>query len=270
MKPSFIIIGGVKCASSSLYRYLNYHPLVLPCKTKEPRYFNNRFWIQLLLKYPWYLNQFPKNGEKEAVGDWLDLGDDNKMHPSQFTKSIESDKKYITGEATASTFMSVNPSRVKFIFPKMKLILLVREPAERFISHYNMFMRLDNEGKTKHNLGDLESFVEKEISNYHAGKQTMILRQGNYMDRLPKWKNVFGENLKIFKSSDLQGAVANETMNKICDFLKIPNHEFTPILKVKYNSTGKSIKNSTTLDRLKEFYAPQVTDLEKHYGITFK
>ena len=270
MKPSFVIIGGVKCASSSLYRYLNDHPLILPCKTKEPRYFNNRFWIQLLLKYPWYLNQFHKKGEAEAVGDWLDLGEDDKMHASQFRKRIEPDKNYITGEATASTFMNVNPKRIKFIFPKMKLILLLREPAERFISHYNMFVRLYNEGKARHKMSDLDSFIEKEITDFNAGKKTMILRQGNYMEKLPKWKSVFGENLKVFKSTDLKGEIANETMNEICDFLKIPNHNFTSILKVKYNSAGNSSKNSDALERLKDFYKPQLAALEQDFGITFK
>lgn len=149
MNPSFIIIGCVKCGTSSLYRYLNDHPQILPCKTKEPGYFNNRGLLRLIWKYRRYKNLFPKMNHKEAVGEWLDLGKDLKMHPSQFKKKILDDKTYFTGEATANTFTCANPRWVKMILPKVKLILLLRDPSDRFISHttcYNGFIRKEEEG----------------------------------------------------------------------------------------------------------------------------
>lgn len=267
MKPSFIIIGGVKCASSSLYRYLNYHPQVLPCKTKEPAYFSNRNWLRLIWGYRRYLNLFPDLTQTKAIGDWLDLGDDNKMHPSKFTKKIEAGKKYITGEATATTHTHANPRIVKLFLPKVKLILLLRDPSERFISHYNMLRRFHDEGRKGYDLEPLATFVNKEITSYKSGKKTRILSQGMYMNNLPTWKKVFGDNLRLYKTSDFSSPTANETMNDICNFLKIETNDFNPILKIKYNSTGQSIERSNAYETLREFYAPQVASLREQFGI---
>lgn len=269
MKPAFIIIGGVKCASSSLYRYLNNHPQVLPCKTKEPGYFSKRRFAlpRLLLGYRKYINLFPKLTQTEAVGDWLDLKDDNKMHSSKFTKSIEAGKKYITGEATANTHTFANPRLVKLILPKVKLIFLLRDPSERFISHYNMLQRFHNEGRKGYDLGNLESFIDKEIAAYQSGQKTRILAQGMYINELPKWEKNFGDNLKLYKTSDFSAPTANETMNEICNYLGLESHDFKPVLKVKYNSTGKQIERSSAYEKLRKFYAPQLVILREQYGI---
>ena len=270
MKPSFIIIGGVKCASSSLYRYLNFHPQVLPCKTKEPRYFNSNNLLKLAWRYNRYINLFPKQSDQQAVGDWLDLGEDDKMVPSSFTKQIEKDKKYITGEATANTFAIANPKWVKLILPKVKLILLLRDPADRFISHFNMLKRFHSEGRKGYDLGSLDVFVDQEIKAYKAGKKTRILFQGVYMDKLPLWKSVFGESLKLFKTDDFNGEDANEAMNEVCAHLGIEACDFNPILKVKFNSTGKHIDRTAAYDKLKDFYAPSCLQLKEQYDYSFE
>ena len=143
----------------------------------------------------------------------------------------------------------------------------MRDPSERFISHYNMLQRFHNEGRKGYDIGDLESFINKEITAYNSGQKTRILSQGMYMNELPKWKKSFGDNLKLYKTSDFSAPTANETMNDICDYLGIQAHDFNPILKVKYNSTGKPIERSSAYAKLQEFYAPQVAALREQYGI---
>ena len=42
-----IIIGSMKCGTSSLYNYLIEHPSICPCSIKEPEYFSvfkSRVW----------------------------------------------------------------------------------------------------------------------------------------------------------------------------------------------------------------------------------
>ncbi len=268
MKPSFIIIGGVKCASSSLYRYINFHPQVLPCKTKEPGYFNTSSRLKLFWKYKSYIDLFPKLNDKQAVGDWLDLGEDNKMIPSSFTKSIDKNKEYITGEATANTFALANPKWIKMMLPNVKLILLLRDPADRFISHFNMLKRFHSEGRKGYDLGTLDLFVDQEIKAYEQGEKTRIISQGIYMDKLPLWKQIFGDNLELFKTKDFNGALANETMNKVCKHLDIPTFDFNPILKVKYNSTGKKMEPTLASEKLKQFYSPSLDQLKLQYGFS--
>ncbi len=269
MKPSYIIIGGVKCASSSLYRYLNYHPQVLPCKTKEPGYFNNRGLLRLIYGYKGYMNLFPKLNNKKAVGGWLDLGEDDKMHPSSFTKQIEPGKHYITGEASANTHTLANPKLVKLILPKVKLIMLLRDPSERFISHYKMLQRFHEEGRKGYDLGPLDGFVDREIKAHKNGNKTKIITQGMYMNELPNWEKQFGKNIKLYKTSDFNSPKANEVMNDICAYLDIEAYDFNPILKVKFNSSGTEVRNPRAYKKLQKFYASQVADLNAQYGINF-
>lgn len=270
MRPSFIIIGGVKCASSSLYRYLNYHPQVLPCKTKEPGYFNTTNLLKLAKGYKRYMNLFPHVKQGEVIGEWLDLGADGKMHSSQFAKQVTRDKHYITGEATANLISNANPKWVKMILPKVKLMLLMRNPSERFISHYNMFMRFHNEGRQGYDLGELEYFVQREIQAYKAGKKTRILSQGMYINDIPRWKKAFGDNLRLYKTTTLSSPTANDTMNEICEYLGIELYDFEPILKVKYNTTGTSIERGNAFARLEEFYTPQIEELNERYNIDLR
>ena len=41
--PDFLIIGGQRCGTSSLYYYLTEHPGILPAFTKEPHFFDEYF-----------------------------------------------------------------------------------------------------------------------------------------------------------------------------------------------------------------------------------
>jgi len=235
MKPSFLIIGGVKCASSSLYRYLNEHPQVLPCKNKEPRYFNNKNPIRLLAGYRNYINLFPSLKQKEVVADWLEIGKDTKMEASTFSKKIEDNRKYITGEATATTFVEANPRIVKFLFPKIKVILSLRNPTERYVSHFLMFKRFEKEGRMGHHYGTIEEFIKKEIESYIKGDRTKILHQGVYMDYLPKWKDKLGNQLKIIHINELQGDRAYQSLNDITSFLDLEEFDYTTALSKKHN-----------------------------------
>jgi len=271
MKPSFIIIGGVKCASSSLYRYLNDHPNVLPCKTKEPGFFNQRNLFRLLKGYRSYLKLYPTLKNDQVIGDWLDLGEDDKMHASTFAKKIVKGQNYITGEATANSMVNANPKFVNWFLPNAKLIALFRDPTFRFISHYNMFMRFNKEGRKGYDLGNLESFVDQEIRDYLKGRSTKILEQGLYIKYIPTWEKYFKNRLLLIPTEDLQGIEANNTLNKIARHLNLPYYDFSKISDQKFNSSKKVEQlDVKVIDKLNEFYNPFNDSFNSRYNINFK
>src|SRR5438552_13255519 len=53
--PDFLIIGGQRCGTSSLYYYLTEHPGIISASTKETHFFDECFTKGL----PWYRAQFP-------------------------------------------------------------------------------------------------------------------------------------------------------------------------------------------------------------------
>lgn len=107
MFPDFIIIGGMKCGTSSLYHYLSLHPEVGMSQIKEVDYFvaDNNYDKGV----EWYQSQF--RGMCKAYG--------------------EASPNY----SKAHRFKGV-PRRMYSLLPNVKLIYLVRDPVERLVSHY--------------------------------------------------------------------------------------------------------------------------------------
>src|SRR5436853_6189243 len=66
--PDFIIAGGQRCGTTSLYDYMIQHPAILPAKKKEVHFFDLNFDKGLA----WYRLNFPTVGtalRRRAKGD---------------------------------------------------------------------------------------------------------------------------------------------------------------------------------------------------------
>jgi len=174
---------------------------------------------------------------------------------------------HITGEATATTWFAGNKRLIKFLYPEIKLIMLVRDPAERFISHYNMLTRFHNEGRKGYDLGELSGFVDKEIASFNSNQKTRILSQGIYINELLEWRKLFGDQLLVLPTENLQSEDAHTVMDKVARYLNLSEFDFKDTVNVRYNSTGKKIGDSGELQRLKEFYRPYNVRLNEHFEI---
>ena len=106
--PDFIIMGAMKAGTTTLYHYLSDHPEIGMSEEKETDFFIEEKNYRRGLD--WYLNQF-KPG---------------------FSCYGEASPNY----AKARDFRGV-PERIIHAIPHCKFIYLVRDPIERFISHYN-------------------------------------------------------------------------------------------------------------------------------------
>lgn len=112
-----MIIGAMKCGTSSLYDYLCGHPQICPAITKEPEYFseNQRHRI-----------------EAKSYSDLFAF--DGTTH------------KYALDGSTGYTKYPLEPNAAKNIYDygiSPKFIYIVRNPFERIQSQYN-FMRGDD------------------------------------------------------------------------------------------------------------------------------
>lgn len=145
--PNLIIIGAMKCGTSSMHNYLDAHPEISMSRQKELNFFS-----------------FDRNWTRGA--DW---------YGRQFSSTAA-----IRGESSPSytKFPKVPhvPGRIKALIPSVRLIYLVRDPVPRIISHYT---HLRAGGREKRSLNDaLREFEGNhyvDCSRYH-----MQLRQ--YLD----------------------------------------------------------------------------------------
>jgi len=271
IKPSFIIIGGVKCGTSSLYRYLNKHPNILPCKTKEPGVFNTRNILKTIYKLPWYFKLFPKKEYEGWVNaDWITLTGDEQFENTSFKKKKEAGVNYITGEASAAIFVKAYPWLVKKIFPNIKLIVLLRNPTERFISHYKMRIRFANEGRKNYQQISLNEYITDQLNEFNKGSQKNVLSQGIYVAHLNRWLKYFPKNVvHLCETKALDNSISAQIeLNKIFYFLCLEDFDFNSKWN-KYNVSKKEIEAIDEKRRLDEFYSPYNVKLYNQFGIKF-
>jgi hypothetical protein len=107
----FIVIGAMKSGTNWLYRVLQLHPEVNPCRIKEPNFFLETgvlggTWGQGPV---WYNELFERQSGLRGEAS------------TGYTK-------YPTGRGV--------PARIKSVASNAKFIYLVREPVDRAISHY--------------------------------------------------------------------------------------------------------------------------------------
>lgn len=107
MLPNLIIIGAMKCATTSVHYYLGLHPEISMSQDKELDFFvQERNWQK---GQHWYASHF--TGEAQLHG--------------------ESSPNY-----TNFPFFRDVPARMAAVVPETKLLYLLRDPIERIVSHY--------------------------------------------------------------------------------------------------------------------------------------
>ncbi|MEV7226885.1 sulfotransferase [Polymorphospora sp. NPDC051019] len=102
--PDFLVIGGQRCGTTSLYHYLAAHPRIRTGTGKELQYFT----LHHRRGTRWYRAHFPRTG------------------PGEHT--FEASPYYL--------FHPEVPARVAAALPEARFVALLRDPVERAYSHY--------------------------------------------------------------------------------------------------------------------------------------
>ena len=232
--PNFIIIGQVKCGTSSLYYYLTQHPQILPAIKKEIHFWNNN----LDKGIDWYLSHFP---------------------------AISSEQDLITGEATPNYLNSKDVALSLFQeFPHMKLIVLLRNPVDRAISQYYMFSkaRIDKSSLEKSISSALEiSTTQSNMNSYH-NLSNRYIKRGQYIDHLCKWMGIFPKKQFLILKSEELFANPEATVNQVFQFLGVESYqlqEYRNHNEGKYPSVSRSVREA-----LNYYFRPYNQKLEEY------
>ena len=111
LRPSLFILGQAKCGTTSLALTLAQHPHVLLAARKELHYF---LYVHRLLSLDWYAQHFP-------CGD------------PQLDVTFDASTTYLSGSGVAERLLAA--------FPQAKLLVLLRDPVARALSHFRMRRR---------------------------------------------------------------------------------------------------------------------------------
>jgi WD40 repeat protein len=145
--PSFIIVGAMKCGTTSLYRYLTQHPSVREGRQKEQHFFDWR-WNQVN-EYSTSLNMNIDNEEQVHVRKAFQIRGQDSQNPllhvlghffSNSMEELSTHAHLTTGQGSPGYIMGGRrmAERIHQLLPHVKIIIILRDPTARAISHYNM------------------------------------------------------------------------------------------------------------------------------------
>lgn len=137
-EPNLLLIGAAKCATTSMWSYLDAHPDIFMSEPKEPGYFDGTH--DLAKEAAWYFGLFSEGRDHLVRGE---ASTTYTRHP---------------------TFPGV-ARRIHDRLPSARLIYLIRDPMVRIRSHFLMRLRSGlTEGDFEDVLRTKSEYVE--ISSY--------------------------------------------------------------------------------------------------------
>ena len=241
--PNLFIPGAAKSGTTTLHELLNLHPEISMSKVKEPVFWNNK-------KFDKYIEQ-----------DWLNY------------KKLFIEKSKIYGESTTS-YMYYNSfiENINKNYKKSpKFIFILRNPIDRYNSHFWWMKGLGLEKNKIKNVLNIESRINFEEYDYYPKNYFQF---GLYSKWIQRFIDNFGlENIKVIT---LEKLISNrlDTINSCFDFLGLKKLESIPektsnkttrikysflyhfirkssIGKMNYTKIGKIFLSNKSIDRIK-------------------
>ena len=243
--PDFIIVGAQKAGTTSLYNCLKQHPEIVPASKKEIQYFS-QFYNK---GYDWYLQHFK-------------LRDDNLQ----------------SGEA--SPFYLFHPhaaARIAQALPEVRIIVLLRNPVQRAISHYHQQARRGHEKLTM-----FEAFINEErriakpwqklLNNEQVSgvkiQQCSYLKRGLYLEQLLRYEAHFPPAQIHLVDSDVFFTNTVGALQALHRFLGI-REDFTPADQWPRKPGNYRDTDPAILDWLQHYFAAPNEALFQHLGRRF-
>lgn len=247
--PDFLVAGAQKTGTTSLWEYLSEHPRVRSPMRKEMSFFDNNFSRGIR----WYQMHFP-----------ISRPDLNGMTAC--------------GESTAYyMFHPCAPRRIAESLPGVRIVLLLRNPADRAFSHYQLNVRRGNEtlsfedalqAEPERLAGEHERLLAD--PNYYSfeHERHSYLARGRYVEQLVAWRALFPpERLLILESGDFFRNTG-EVFDRVVDFLGLPRWrpaEFGNRFPGEY----KEKMNDATRAWLLDYFRPHNAKLYDLLGRSF-
>lgn len=171
--PTFIILGAQKSGTTTLYEFLNQHPLVLKGKRRETHFFD---W-----RWPKVANQ--------SIPDQA-----HQLYMQYFHQdAMYSHASLISGESTPSYIFHYDLSipRIKAICPWSHLFIILRNPVDRAYSQYQMCVSLDGEpaqlavrGRSSYVGKSFREAVQQEIQELKANAISPSTSSEDFIEKI--------------------------------------------------------------------------------------
>lgn len=241
--PHFLVAGAMKAGTSSLFHYLSHHPRIVPPVRKEAHYFT--VGHRSGKNESWYRAHFPL--QPQLAGGRR------------------------TGEATPDYMFDPGvPERIARALPDIRIILVLRDPVARAVSHYRHEVAMGREYLPFEEAIRIEEERRmRAAAAGPAGQETWLhatyKARGVYVDQIRRIEAVIPrERILILGSGALLRRPA-ETVATAVDFLGLPmegSYDFPR----KNRSKVRDPVPDETLAELSGYFAPHNARLFDHLG----
>ena len=220
--PDFLIIGAAKSGTTSLYRYLSQHPDVFTSPVKEPNFF----------AFAGEKVDFQGPGDAQNANAWSVTTLDK--YRALFD---EADDTAVAGEASfTSLYMPAAPACVQRHCPDVKLIALLRDPAERAYSSFAFRLQAGHEP-----CFDFETALNCEETRIRQNWSPAwhYQRLGFYYAQLVRYYERFSKDqIRVYLYEDLAADARRVTCDAF-EFLGV-DPTFEPDVSKQHNRSGIS------------------------------
>ena len=247
--PEFLLPGFPKCGSTSLWYYLNQHPNIFGTKHKETHFFSYDF----KKGFNYYAMNFPIN----------------KHNPTQIT--FEASQSYLHDKFTMK--------RIQKKTPKMKFIVLFRNPVQKTISTYNDLVNNNLEVDSLHdcikNEDERLAIWKKRheygtLTPYTYGRCLPYLHVATYVEHMKNALELFPREQFLFLDTQNLKNSPQSIIEKCFEFLDLPNFVVDTTKKnigsYSSNLTNKAYEESSFL---KKYFQPLNKQLQDLLGMNF-
>lgn len=243
MLPSFLIAGGQRCGTTSMYRALADHPAVLKAVLhKGVHYFD----VDYHRGPDWYRGHFPLRRTARKVA----------ARTGARAQTFESSPYYMYHPLAAE--------RIAAALPDVRLIVLIRDPVERAYSQHAHEVARGFETERDFTvaigrepgrlLGEVDRLRADPTYYSHAHQHHAYVERGQYVDHLQRLETVFGRERIHVVDAEMFFTQPEPVYDSVLSFLRLPDLGYPRF--ERHNARRRGPMPERTRDLLTRHFEP--------------
>jgi hypothetical protein len=241
--PCFLVLGAQKAGTTTLQALLGQHPQVFLPACKEVHYFS----LHADRGDSWYASHFTDAASQQRCGDITPY---YLFHPQA-------------------------PARIRLLLPKARLVILLRDPVERALSHYfharrHGFESLELEQALVAECDRLEG-AEQQLSVpgavHFSHQKHSYQARGHYDRQIQAYRALFPDHQILVLQSELLFRQPHLCWSLLLEFLALEPMPLPAVIAANAGGGEARQVSQALRERLRLHYAATTEFVKATYGI---
>ena len=257
--PSFLIIGAQKAGTSSLAHYMRQHPQLIRAWRKEAHFFDGR-------------SEFLDKPADASSDQFLD---GERCYRAYFPLASRMKHGQQCFEATPSYLCHpLVPERIVNMLPQVRVIMLLRNPTKRAVSHYfhNARNARDPLPLMDAMLSEQERIrdsLERHDYSCREFRHFSYKFRGLYLEQIQRYQQLIPRERMLILDSNKLNADPLAMLRRAFEFVGVDPDFKVPRLGARNVGHVKSESDPEVLSYLDAYFKPHNEALRAQLGIDF-